>query len=215
MLEELKTKLEARLEASSLGRWALGGATAGMLGLFAVATAPAAAAVGAAAAAGGGTGAFVGAYNALAGREIYKLKIEEVHRDISRDRMEGKKLKEMIEVDALGKCVADFAVFCRAHIDSVLSSKLLEDEFGFLLDVLRGTRSYVAAEPQPTLVPKEVNFDFDLVKTLLERLRRLETPEITRQILNELQECPGDGEIRTRITDFTAKKFAGACASQK
>ncbi len=142
--------------------------------------------------------------------------IYEVHQAIDEDRKEGQKLKEMIEKEALGKCVAEFAVFCREHIDSVLSSKLAEGEFRFLFDILRGTRSHGAAAigevPRPALLEEE------RVSNLLEQLESSEANDeastITQSILNELQECPSDEEIQRRIMNFMEAKFAEACSSQ-
>lgn len=143
-------------------------------------------------------------------------KIYEVHQAIDEDRKEGRILKAMIEEDALGKCVAEFAVFCREHIDSVLSSKLAEGEFRFLFDILRGKRSHGAAAigelTRPTLLDEE------RVSNLLEQLESSEANEeastITQSILDELQECPSGEDIQRRIMNFMESKFAEACSSQ-
>lgn len=119
----------------------------------------------------------------------------------------------------LGNCVADFAVFCRDHIDSVLSSELVEGEFGILLDILRGTRSPRAAQNAqvPMLLEEEVIIHGTRVRTLMEQLRlstaKQELSLIIQQILHELRECPNNEEIRTMIMNFIEAKFTEACKS--
>lgn len=119
----------------------------------------------------------------------------------------------------LGNCVVDFAVFCRDHIDSVLSSELVEGEFSFLLDVLRGAHSLGAAESVrvPILLAEEMNIHDTRVSTLMEQLLRStanqELSSITQQILRELREGPNDEEIRTMIMNFIQAKFTEACKS--
>lgn len=118
----------------------------------------------------------------------------------------------------LGNCVADFAVFCRDHIDSVLSSKLWEGEFRFLPYVLLGTHSPgAAANAQvPILLDEEVNIHVTRVSTLMEKLRRSaangQVLAIT-DILHELREGPNDEEIWTMTMNFIEAKFAEACKS--
>lgn len=149
------------------------------------------------------------------GEEIFTNVNNLVHHTIDEDRKASQELKA--KEDDLGKCVADFAVFCREHIDSVLSSELVEDEFRFLLDIPRGTRSHGAAAegaaPRPTLLHEEVNIH-SRGSTLLERLQRSTSNQealmITEQILDELQEAPNDDEIQRRITNFMETKFAEA-----
>ena len=147
---------------------------------------------------------------------LNRSRINEVHQAVDVDRSECQKLTT--KEDVLGKCVADFAVFCREHIDSVLASRLVEDKFGFLLDILRGTRSHGAAQPRPTLLPEDVNVHFERVSNFLEQLQHStsnnEDSRITQQILDELQESPTDQEIQTRIMNFMETQFAKACASQ-
>lgn len=124
-------------------------------------------------------------------------------------------------LNLLGNCVADFAGFCRDHIDSVLSSKLVEGEFRFLLYILRGTHSPRAAAnaevPLPLLLDEEVNIHATRVDTLIEQLERStanqEALAITKQIVDEFQEGPNDEEIRTMIMNFIEAKFAEACKS--
>lgn len=119
----------------------------------------------------------------------------------------------------LGNCVVDFAVFCRDHIDSVLSSELVEGEFRFLLDVLRGAHSPGAAESVrvPILLAEEMNIHNTRLSTLMEQLLRSATNQelssITKQILRELREGPNDEAIRTMIMNFIQAKFTEACKS--
>ena len=119
----------------------------------------------------------------------------------------------------LGNCVADFAVFCRDHIDSLLSSELVEGEFRILLDILRGTRSPRAAKNAqvPMLLEEEVNIHDTRVNTLMEQLRfstaNQELSSIIQQILHELREAPNDEEKRTMIMNFIEAKFTEACKS--
>ena len=119
----------------------------------------------------------------------------------------------------LGNCVAEFAVFCRDHIDSVLSSELVEGEFRILLDLLRGARSPGAAKyaQVPMLLEEEVNLHDTRVSALMEQLRsstaNQKLSSIIQQILHELRESPNDEEIRTMIMNFIETKFTEACKS--
>lgn len=119
----------------------------------------------------------------------------------------------------LGNCVVDFAVFCRDHIDSVLSSELVEGEFRFLLDVLRGAHSLGAAESVrlPILLAEEMNIHNTRLSILKEQLllstTNQELSSITKQILRELREGPNNEEIRTMIMNFIQAKFTEACKS--
>lgn len=117
--------------------------------------------------------------------------------------------------------VADFAVFCRDHIDLVLRSELVEDEFRILLNVLRGTNSPGAAAntkvPLSILLDEEMNTYVEHVSTLMEQLGRSTTNQevssITQQILHKLPDGPNDEEVRTMIMNFIEAKFAEACKS--
>jgi len=130
-------------------------------------------------------------------------------------------LELYLSLSRLENCVADFAVFCRDYIDSVLSSELVEDEFRFLLSILRGTHSPGASANTrvslPTLLDEEMNILAKRVSTLLEQLKQSATNQkalsITEEILNELREGPNDEEIRTMITNFIEAKFTEACKS--
>ena len=121
----------------------------------------------------------------------------------------------------LESCVADFAAFGRDHIDSVLSSELVEGEFRILLYILRGTHSPGAAAntrvPLPILLDEEVNIHLTRVSTLVEQLwpstTYQEASAIIRQILDELRYGPNDEEIRIMIMNFIEAKFAEACKS--
>ena len=125
----------------------------------------------------------------------------------------------------LGDCVTDFAVFCRDHIDSVLSSELVGGEFRFLLYILRGTHSPGAAanarvppRPLPIVLCEEVKIHLEIVSFLIKKLWRSkanrEESTITQEILDELQEGPNDEEMRTMILNFIEAKFVEACKSQ-
>lgn len=144
-------------------------------------------------------------------------KINEVQQAIVQDKFACQGLES--DQKLLGNCVVDFAVFCRDHVDSVLSSEVVEDEFRFLLDILRGTNSPGAAEnvQVPKLLDEEVNIHDTRVSTLMEQLCRStanqELSSITQQILRELREGPNDGEIRTMIMNFIQAKFSEACKS--
>ena len=117
--------------------------------------------------------------------------------------------------------VADFAVFCRDHIDLVLSSELVDGEFRFLLYVLRGAHSPGAAAntqvPLSTLLDEKMNIIVTRVSTLLEQLGRStanqEVSSVTQQILDELPEGPNDEEVPTMIMNFMEAKFTEACKS--
>ena len=171
-------------------------------------------------------GAFAGAIFGVFAPDpaVHRLK-EQVHHAIDEDRKEGQELKAMIEEDVLGQSLAEFALFGRHHIDLVLSSKFVEDEFRFLLDILQRTRTiqHRAASqgevPRSTLRHEEVNIHFERVSTFLEQLRQRFTSNqealtITEQILDELQESPNDEEIERRIREFIETKFDEACTSQ-
>ena len=203
--------------------------TFGMSGVLVAAPFGAAAVTGAAAGAGAAAAAVASELlvapaedNAVGGWK--RQKIDEVHQAIDQDKMEGQKLEEMIKKDVLGKCVAEYAVLCSVKdIDSALCSRLVGDEFGFLLDILRRTRSHGAAEegevPRPSVPHEEVKIQFERVSNFLEQLQHStnndEASRITQQILDELQECPNDEEIKARIMNFIETKFAEACTSQQ
>jgi len=72
--------------------------------------------------------------------------------------------------------VADFALSCRDHIAFVLSSALVEGEFSFLLDILRGSHSPKTAGNAQVhlhmLLDEEVNIHFTCVSTLMGQLKR-------------------------------------------
>lgn len=127
----------------------------------------------------------------------------------------------------LGDCVADFAVFCRDHVDSVLSSELVDDEYRFLLYILRGTHSPAAGaaanarvplRPLPIVLCEELKIRLEIVSFLVKKLWRSkanrEVSTITQEILDELQEGPNDEEMRTMIINFIEAKFVEACKSQ-
>lgn len=125
----------------------------------------------------------------------------------------------------LGDCVADFAVFCRDHVDSVLSSDLVDGEYRFLLYILRGTHSPGAAasarvplRPLPIVLCEELKIRSEIVSFLVKKLWRSkanrEVSTITQEILDELQEGPNDEEMRTMIMNFIEAKFVEACKSQ-
>ena len=188
--------------------------------LTAGAAVPVAAAVGAAANFGqnlGDGGAGAAGDGAIV--EVWKrIKLDEVRRAIVQDKTACHFLLESSQ-KLLGNCVADFAVFCNDHIDLVLSSELVEGEFRFLLDILRGAHSPGAAVSAqlPMLLEEEVNIHDTRVSTLMERLRRStedqELLSITQRILRELREGPNDGEIPTMIKNFIQAKFTEACKS--
>ena len=218
MLTDLKTELapqRARFEPPGIAGMAVAGGIAGAIhapytfGLSVVAGAVA--------------GAVLGAVYAPRERprpveetRLSRHRINEVRQAIDDDKNECQKVKA--KEDVFRKYVDEFAVFCREHIDSVLASRLVEDEFAFLLDILRGTRSHGAAQPRPRLLPEDVNVHFERVSNLLEQLLHStsnnEDSRITQQILDELQESPTDQEIQTRIMNFMETQFAEACATQ-
>ncbi len=168
-------------------------------------------------------GAGVGAKVAIAVEKYvtntYRMK--RVHHAIDKDRKTYQELKA--KEDNLGQSVADFAVFCCQHNGLVLSSELVEDEFRFLLDILRRTRRIppnAAAEgaaPRSTLRHEDVNIRL-LVSNLLKQLHPSTSDQealtTIEKILDEQQECPNDEEIQRRIIDFMETKFAEACTSQ-
>ena len=148
-------------------------------------------------------------------------KFVEVSLAINEDKNEWQSLK--FQHKRLEKSVASFAVFCRDHIDLVLSSDLAEGEFSSLLYILRGIHSPGAAAnaqlPLHVLVNKEVNIHDTRVSTLMEQFHwrfssaNQELSSITQQILHELQEGPNYDEIQTMITNFIEAKFSEACES--
>ena len=146
------------------------------------------------------------------------LKLYGVHVAVDQDKTACRLLLEN-DQEVLGNCVADFAVFCNDHIDLVLSSELVEGEFRFLLDILRGAHSPGAAVSAqiPLLLEEEVNIHNTCVSNLMEQLRpsteNQELLPITQQIFDELREGPNDGEIPTMIKNFIQAKFTEACKS--
>lgn len=202
--------------------WTVGGLVAA--GVLTVGLAPVIATASAAVAAANlaqnlrGLGAGAGAAGGGAIVEVRESeKISEVQQAIVQDKIACRDLES--DQKLLGNCVVDFAVFCRDHVDSVLSSEVVEDEFRFLLDILRGTNSPGAAEnvQVPKLLDEEMNIHDTRVSTLMEQLRRStanqELSSITQQILRELREGPNDGKIRTMIMNFIQAKFSEACKS--
>ena len=218
LLKDSKTKLssvlprgEERDERLQLPVAAAGGAARAAVDLAGVAGA-----VAAAGAAAEGTRGGSGTDGGASTKRLKRYKIT-VNQAIEEDREECQKLKAMISEDVLGKCVVEFARFCRKHRHSVLSSGILEGEFAFLIDIVRGPRSHGAARPRPTLLNENVNIQFERVRNDLEQLQRSETIDeasvITQQVLDELQECPSDDELQARFTNFIETKFAEAFAS--
>ena len=213
MLAELKTQLSSIPgRAASIAAGAILGAVAAPL-TFGISV------VG-----GAFAGAIFGAFAPDRVTAVDRLK-EQVHHAIDEDRKEGQELKAMIEEDVLGQSLAEFALFGRHHIDLVLSSKFVEDEFRFLLDILQRTRTiqHRAASqgevPRSTLRHEEVNIHFERVSTFLEKLRQRLTSNqealtITEQILGELHESPNDEEIERRIRESIETKFDEACTLQ-
>ena len=200
------------------GAGASAAAAVGAAGVAAAARARAVGAAGATAAAiataavsgdAGGNGAFEAKDEELATDRLDGYNINEVYEAIDEDRKDSQELKA--KESALGKCAADFAVFCCEHINSVLSGGLATDEFRFLLDILRGTRAH--GVPVTTLLDEE-EIIHSRVSTLLERLQHSasnqEALTITEQILGELHESPNDEEIERRIRNFIETKFAEA-----
>lgn len=148
-----------------------------------------------------------------------RQKIADVREVIDEDKLACKGLYSSLRL--LEECVAEFAVFCRDHIDLVLSSKLVEGEFRFLLCILRGTHSPRAAAnapvPLPVLLDEEVNIHAKRVDTLMEQLKHSKTNRealaTTRKVVDKFPEGPNDEEIRTMIMNFIEAKFAEACKS--
>ena len=217
MLAELKTKLSST--TGRVKKIATGAILGSVLAPFTF---------GLSAVGGAFAGAIAGAFTPdpeeTAVDRLKRLK-EKVYHAIDEDRKEGQKLKAMIEEDVLGQSLAEFALFGRHHIDLVLSSKFVEDEFRFLLDILLWTRriQHRAASqgevPRSILRHEEVNIHFERVSTFLGQLRHPLTSNqgaltITEQILGELHESPNDVEIERRIREFIETKFAEACTSQ-
>lgn len=209
-------------------RWLAGGIAVTTVGAVAL---PVAAAAAVAAVAGAATGVAAGAA-ARAGQNLpdgaggagaagHGDFVENRKSLCERRILQDKIACQILESDQklLGNCVVDFAVFCRDHIDSVLSSELVEVEFRFLLDVLRGAHSPGAAEnvQVPILLAEEMNIHDTRVSTLMEQLLRSTTNQelssITQQILRELREGPNNKEIRTMIMNFIQAKFTEACKS--
>jgi len=188
-------------------------------------------------AAAGATGAIVGVIGDAVGNAVFggagvdsggeesimvrlnSHKIDDVRKAIDEDKLACLGLYSSLH--SLENCVADFAAFCRDYIDSVLSSELVEDEFRFLLSILRGTHSPGASANTrvslPTLLDEEMNIHDTRVSTLMEQLKPSTTNQealsITEQILNELREGPNDEEIRTMIMNVIEAKFTEACKS--
>ena len=241
LLEEFKQELSSRERESSSRRrpqqrevpggrpgpfsWK----TLGGFGIAAglVLAAPVTLAAGAAAAAAGATGAIAG--GAIGNAVFGGAGVDSGGEESIMVRLNSQKIDEAIDEDKLAclelnsslhrleKCVADFAVFCRDYIDSVLSSDLVEDEFSFLLSILRGTHSPANTRvPLSTLIVEEVYIHATRVRTLMEQLQHSATNQeavsITEQILNELREGPND-EIRSMIQNVIEAKFTEACKS--
>jgi len=225
LLKELETELSSfqrRREQREMERPRLSPWTAlGFVGVTvaAVASAPVVALVGAGAAAAGFAGRIA---EDIDGTEAsISNKIAEVRLAIYADEIACQILK--IRQNLFGSCVANFGVFCRDHIDLVLSSDLAEGEFSSLLYILRGIHSPGEAAnaqvPLHVLVNKEVNIHNTRVSTLMEQFHwrsssaNQELSSITQQILHELQEGPNYDEIQTMITNFIEAKFSEACES--
>ncbi len=187
------------------------------------ATALAATAVAASAAFTFGASIAVGAAAAVGAgaREYMEYSKEEIQKEareaISQDMNACQELQKM--VDSFKQCVTDFAVFCREHTDLVLSSELVKYEFGFLLDILRGTNlEELRAEVQRPTLPalltllEEENIHFARVNTFT---RQLQSPTLTndgvspiiRQILAEVRECPNEKEIQMMVVNFIKEIF--------
>ena len=217
MLTDLKTELAPQIvggESPDIAEMAVvGGIVGGMLFTFRLSTVVVGALTGAAYA------ALSAARERLHHAEETRLsweRINEVIQAIDDDKNECQKVKA--KEDFFRKCVDEFAVFCREHIDSVLASRLDECEFVFLLYNLRRPRSHGAAQPRTTLLHEDVNVHFERVSNSLEQFlyspSNNEDSRITQQILDELQRSPTDEEIQMRIINFMETKFAEACASQ-
>lgn len=159
-------------------------------------------------------------WNAIAGRGekgLITQKIADVHEAIREEMHALRELQSSLCL--LEDCVADFAVFCRDHIDLVLSSELVNSEFRFLLYVLRGAYSPGAAArvSLSRLVDIERDIHIANVITLMNRLERStsnqELLSTIQQILDKLPEGPNDEEIPTMIMNFIEAKFTEACKS--
>ena len=204
----------AVLATVSVGTGAVAAAVAlGMLGLFVVTTAGLSRAPGARSRAHE-----LHPIENADGEEIVMMrKIADVCRAIGEDRKACQELERNRKF--LENCVADFGVFCRDHIDSLLSSELLEGEFRILLNILRGTHSPGAAAntrvPLAVLLDEEEYIHDMRVSILMELLRHSTTNQevssITQRILHKLREGPNDEEIKTMIMNFIEAKFAEAC----
>ena len=145
-------------------------------------------------------------------------KIDDVRKAIDEDKLACLGLYSSLH--RLENCVTDFAVFCRDHIDSVLSSDRVDGEFRFLLSILRGTHSPGASANTrvalPTLLDEEVIIHDKRVSTLMDQLERSTANQeaITEEILHNMKEGPNDEEIRTMTMKFIETKFAKACKSE-
>ena len=137
---------------------------------------------------------------------------------IDEDRKACKDLQA--KVYSLEQRITEFADFCRVHIDLVLSSELVKDEFDFLLDILRRTdreefqaaRAEVVLPTLPALLQEEVNILSMRVNTFMEQLRRFtakrnEIATAIQHILDELRDSPNDEQIKTIIETFIKKRF--------
>jgi len=227
LLKELETALSSsqrRTEQRVVPRNRPGWSPWTVLGVAGVtaaaaASAPVVALAGVGAAAVGAVGRVAEALggDGVGDERLNRRKIVEVPRAIDEDKNACQNLK--IHQERLGRCAADFAVFGRDHIDSVLSSELLKGEFSSLLYILRGTHSPKAAGnaqvPLHMLLDEEVNIHLTRVSTLMAQfnLANEELSSITQEILHELQEGPNDDEIQTMIMNFIEAKFAEACKS--
>lgn len=141
---------------------------------------------------------------------------------ITQDRKACQELQE--KLGSLEKCVTDFAVFCHEHTDLVLSNELVENEFGFLLDIMQRTdREEFQAEKEealaptlpalPTLLQDEVNIHLMRVSTFMQQLQRStaasrEISTTIQHILAELRECPAnEEEMQKMIENFIEEIF--------
>lgn len=173
-------------------------------------------AVGAAAAAGAGA-----AENVMNTWEIQKKATEVVAQDLNACQELRKK------VNSLEQCTKDFAVFCRDHIDLVLSSELVKDEFGFLFDILRRTdlEDFQAVKVEvlpktalPALLTLLQGDYIPYMRGCMEELQRFtrtngDVATIIQHILDALRECPNDEEIQTTVVNFVKEIFVEKLSS--
>lgn len=150
-----------------------------------------------------------------------------VNQAVKKDKKSFQELQA--NINSLEECIVEFAVFCRKNIHSVLSSTLLQNEFWFLINILRKSLDLplpqseeFGAEPSvevlrttlPNLIQEEANIHFTHVTTFLERFQLYRSNLEVSKLSQELLECRNEEEIQTMIMNFIEAKFTETFTSQ-